>query len=94
MQGARILYSVTMGGLKMKNLNEGINDSAGIDIMSIEITISLIINIFSSKKWLDNCAKYDNLVDNMQALERLTSENKKNLADKIQVLEGLTTDKT
>ncbi|KAL6089150.1 hypothetical protein STEG23_019659, partial [Scotinomys teguina] len=69
----------------------------------------------------DNCTKYDNLtdkiqalgrlttdkikalerlnsknkkkmIDNIQALERLTNENK-NLADKIQVLEGLTIDK-
>ena len=47
MQGARILYSATMGGLEMKDLNEGINDLAGIDIMSIDITISLVINIIS-----------------------------------------------
>lgn len=47
-----VLYSTTMGGLKMENLNEGLNDLAGIDIKSIVFTISLISNILSLKSSL------------------------------------------
>lgn len=49
MQGARALYSATMDGLKMQNLNGGINYLAEIGIISIVITISLVINILSLK---------------------------------------------
>lgn len=67
MQGDRTLYRTTI-----ENVNEGINDLAGIDIMLIVITIGLVINIY--------CDKYDNLIDKIQALERLST-------DKTQILE-------
>lgn len=35
----------TVGGLKLENLNEGINELAGIGIMSTVITISLVIKV-------------------------------------------------
>lgn len=47
MQGDRTLYRTTI-----ENVNEGINDLAGIDIMLIVITIGLVINIFSLKSGL------------------------------------------
>lgn len=42
--------------------------------MSIVITISLRINIVALKKWFDNCARYNNLIVKIQALERLTTD--------------------
>lgn len=45
MQDIRTLYSGTTDGFKMKHLNEGINDLAGIEIILIVFTISLVINI-------------------------------------------------
>lgn len=47
MQGDRTLYRTTI-----ENVNEGINDLAGIDIMLIVITIGLVINICSLKSGL------------------------------------------
>lgn len=54
MQGASTLNNATIDGLKIENLNEGISDSAGIDLMLIVIAISLEINILSLKKLFDN----------------------------------------
>lgn len=62
MQGTKTLYNATMDGLKMENLKKGINDSAGIDKLLVVITISLVINSLSLKRWLD-CAKYNNLTN-------------------------------
>lgn len=53
MQGVRTLFSGIMNGLKMKNINEGINHLAGIDIIAILITNSLVIHILSLKKLFD-----------------------------------------
>ena len=61
MQSAKTQNSFSMYSLMVK-VNEGINNLAEIDIMSIVITISLVINIFSLKYWLDICAEY-NLID-------------------------------
>lgn len=62
MQGTKTLYNATMDGLKMENLKKGINDLAGIDKLLVVITISLVINSLSLKRWLD-CAKYNNLTN-------------------------------
>lgn len=43
MQSARTLYSATIDGLEMENLNEGINDKHN-GIMQIVVTISLAIS--------------------------------------------------
>ena len=61
MQSAKTQNTFSMYSLMVK-VNEGINNLAEIDIMSIVITISLVINIFSLKYWLDICAEY-NLID-------------------------------
>lgn len=62
MQGTKTLYNATMDGLKMENLKKGINDLAGIDKLLVVITISLVINSLSLKRWFD-CAKYNNLTN-------------------------------
>lgn len=49
--------------------------------MLIILIMSLIINILSFKKWFDNWAKYDNLTDKIQPLERPTNDNKKKYSD-------------
>lgn len=53
MQGTRTLYSGTMDGLKMVNLNEGINDLDSINIILMAVTISLEISILFFKKWFE-----------------------------------------
>lgn len=62
MQGTKTLYSATVDDLKMENLKKGINDVAGIDKLLAVITINLVINSLSLKRWFD-CAKYDNLTN-------------------------------
>lgn len=64
MQGTKTLYSATMDDLKMENLKKGINDLVGIDKLLAVITISLVINSLSLKRWFD-CAKYDNLTSKL-----------------------------
>lgn len=53
MQGTRTLYGATMDGLKMVNLNKGINDLDRINIILMEVSISLEINILLFKKWFE-----------------------------------------
>lgn len=75
----RILLASTTGGLKLEKVNEEINDLAWIDIIII-ITISLVIDVLSFKKWVDIGAKYEKLTNKkIQWLERPTDEIKKNI---------------
>lgn len=53
MQGTRTLYSATMDGLKMVNLKKGINDLDRINVMLMEVTLSLEISILFFKKWFE-----------------------------------------
>lgn len=46
------------GWFEMENLSEGIINLARIDIISIIIIISLVINVLSLKMLFDNNAKY------------------------------------
>ena len=80
MQGVRSLYSFTMGGMKMEQLNEGIINLMEVDIRSIIIIVILVIHVLSFKKWFDVHAKYENLTDKIQALEKHTSETNKKFA--------------
>lgn len=61
----------------MENLNEGMINLAGIDIMSI-IIITLVIRVLSLKMWLNISAKYEKLTIKMHSLERPNIETKKN----------------
>lgn len=63
-----------------KNISEWMTSLAEIDTMLVIIIISLVIRILLFKKWFSNFAKYEKLMNKIQALERLTT-------DKIQVLE-------
>lgn len=51
MERIRSLYESTMDGLKMEQLNEEMNNLAGIDRSAIKI-ISLVIHILSLKNGL------------------------------------------
>lgn len=49
MQGIRTLFIVTMEGMQREKINEGINNSSGIDLMSVIIIINLAMYILSLK---------------------------------------------
>lgn len=58
-----------------EKINEGINHSAGIDIMLLVITINLILHILSVKQGFSNYTRYENLTGKIQALEGLTTDD-------------------
>lgn len=86
MQGVKTLYNATKDDLKMETVSEALNDLAGFDVMPTVNTLSLVFRILSIiatvyfcakyKRWFDNRAKYEELIDKIQALERLINENK------------------
>lgn len=49
MQGIRTLFIVTMDGMQREKINEGINKSSGIELMSVIIIINLAMHILSLK---------------------------------------------
>lgn len=58
MQGFSTLYSATLDGLKTEEAIEVTNDLAGIDMMPIVITISLVINVLSIIAVVFLCQKW------------------------------------
>ena len=73
MHRIRSLYTSTMDGLKIGQLNEGIINLAGIDIMSTTI---LVILILSLKKLFDISVNYETLTDK---IFRKTNESMKTI---------------
>lgn len=57
-KGVKSLYGSLMDSLQMEKLNEGVIKLSGIDTVLIIIIVSLVIHVFSSKMWFDNCGKY------------------------------------
>lgn len=86
MHRVRSLYSFTVDGFKIEQLNEWIIKLAGIDILSIVIVL-LVFPVLFLKQLFDINANYEKLINKIKSLERQNNENKKNVHTETETVE-------